>query len=87
MEAVMFMFSDRNGASLLSPEPRLDQIAARLKHSSTIELLRLRGRYVDSHSEFDIIEAELNRRHRRENLVYTVLIASVVILISVIVNV
>jgi hypothetical protein len=85
MEAVMLTFSRGNGAPLLSPKIQLDITANRLKQNTVIELLRLRGRYADSPHELDIIQAELNRRHRWENLAYTLLIAGAVILIGVLI--
>lgn len=83
MEAVMFTFSNRNVEPVLSPELQLDKRANNLKHKSKIEILRLRGRYVDSHPEFEIIQAELNRRERWEHVACTLLITGVVILIGV----
>jgi len=83
----MFTFSNRNGASLLGSGLQLDEALSNIRHKTTIELLRLRGRFVDSHSELDIIQAELNRRQRWERLAYTLLITGVVLFIGVFVYV
>ena len=81
----MFTFSNRNGESLLGPKLQPDITADNLRHNSKIELLRLRGRYINSHFELDVIQAELNRRQHRECLAYTVLIAGALILISLLI--
>lgn len=76
----MFTFSHRGGGSLVSPKLQPDKAENNLKHKTTIELLRLRGRYADNQSELELIEAELNRRQRWEYLAYTVLIATVMLI-------
>jgi len=81
----MFTFSNSNGESLLSSKLQFDITANNLKRLSTIELLRLRGKSMDSQFKLNTIQTELNRRHRRENLVYAALIAGAVILISVLI--
>lgn len=80
MEAVMFTSTHRKSGPLLSPELPPDKATNALKLNSTIELLRLRGKKVDNGNEFNLIEAELQRRQRWE---YAALIAGVLILISV----
>ena len=85
MEAVMFTFSNRNAVSILSPKLHPDITANSLRHNTTIELLRLRGRYADYQNELDLINAEFKRRQRWEYLAYTILIAGVVILISIVI--
>ena len=81
----MFTLNDKKSALLLKPRLRLDLTLYDLKHLSRIQLLRLRGKFVDSRSELDTIQAELNRRQRWEYLAYAILIAGAIILLSVLI--
>lgn len=85
MEAVMYTFGNRRGDILLSPKLQLEITINNLKHNSKIDLLRLRGKYVNRQPEFDIIQEELKRRQHLECSAYTLLILGAVILIILLV--